>query len=280
MAFQKLKLALSSALVLAIPDFTKTFVVETDVSDAGFGAVLMQDGHPVAYLSKPICRKNQALSTYEKECMAILLAIEKWRPYLQHSPFVIRTNHQSLLHLTQQRVSSKLQHKALMKLMDLDFTIVYKQGSSNKAADALSRCYSDDTVLAVSSANPIWLQRVVEGYKDDPTAQELLTSLAVDPTNSKGYSLENGVIRLRGRVWLVTNRLAQEHVMQALHNSAVGGHSRGLATYQRIKALFTWPGMRESINKFVQACTICQQAKNEHVRTPGLLQPLPIPEQV
>lgn len=231
-------MALSLAPVLAIPDFSKTFVVETDACDTGFGAVLMQDAHPVAYLSKPVCLKNQSLSTYEKECMAIIMAVDKWRPYLQHRQFVIRTDHQSLLHLTQQRVSSKLQHKALMKLMDLDFTNVYKLGTTNKAADALSRCYEDSTILAVSSANPVWLQRVVEGYKDDPKAQELLTSLAVDPENSQGYSLHKGVIRYRGRVWLGTNQLAQQHVMQALHYSAVGGHSGSLATYQRIKALF------------------------------------------
>jgi len=99
---------------------------------------------------------------------------------------------------------------------------------------------------------------VVEGYADDPIAQELLTSLAVDQTNSKGYSLDNGVIRFKGRVWLGTNRLAQEHVMQALHISAVGGHLGGLATYQWIKSLFAWPVLRERINQFVQACTTCQ----------------------
>jgi hypothetical protein len=76
-AFKQLKMALSSALVLAIPDFSQTFMVETDASDIGFGAILMQDGHSVAYLSKPVCLKNQSLSTYEKECMAIILAIDK-----------------------------------------------------------------------------------------------------------------------------------------------------------------------------------------------------------
>jgi hypothetical protein len=79
-AFQQLKHALSFAPVLAIPNFSNTFVVETDASDAGFGAVLMQDGHLVAYLSKPICHKNPSLSTYEKECMAIALEVYKWRP--------------------------------------------------------------------------------------------------------------------------------------------------------------------------------------------------------
>jgi len=111
---------------LAIPDFGKQFVLETDVSDIGLGAVLMQNEHPVAYLSKALCPKNQALSTYEKECMAILLAVDKWRPYLQLQPFVIRTDHKSLLYLTEQRVHTKLQHKTLLKLMDLQFNIVYK----------------------------------------------------------------------------------------------------------------------------------------------------------
>lgn len=81
-AFQQLKFALLQAPVLAIPDFSKKFVLETDASDVGFGAMLMQEGHPVAYLSKAVCPKNQSLSTYEKECMAIILAVEKWRPYL------------------------------------------------------------------------------------------------------------------------------------------------------------------------------------------------------
>jgi hypothetical protein len=76
-AFQQLKQALVTAPVLALPNFQKPFVLETDASDLGFGAMLMQDNHPIAYLSKVVCVKNQALSTYEKECLAIILAVEK-----------------------------------------------------------------------------------------------------------------------------------------------------------------------------------------------------------
>lgn len=72
------------APVLALPDFAKIFTVETDASDFGMGAVLMQDGHPISYLSKTFCDRNKALSTYEKEWMTVLLAVDKWRPYLQH----------------------------------------------------------------------------------------------------------------------------------------------------------------------------------------------------
>ena len=81
-AFRTLQTALVNAPVLTVPDFTQRFVVETDACQTGVGAVLMQNDHPVAYLSKSLCRKNQALSTYEKECLAILLAVEKWRSYL------------------------------------------------------------------------------------------------------------------------------------------------------------------------------------------------------
>lgn len=65
-AFCALKEALSSAPVLALPDFSKQFVVETDACDTGVGAVLMQDGHPLAYVSKSLGPRNQTLSVYEK----------------------------------------------------------------------------------------------------------------------------------------------------------------------------------------------------------------------
>ena len=101
-AFQVLKKALVTTPVLAIPDFTKQFILETDASNQGIGAVLQQQGHPIAFLSKPLGPKNSGLSTYEKEHLAILLAVEHWRPYLQHAEFIIRTDQRSLVHLEEQ----------------------------------------------------------------------------------------------------------------------------------------------------------------------------------
>lgn len=125
-AFQQLKVALTTASVLALPEFTKQFVIETDASDVGFGAVLMQSNHPIDYLSKAVSAKNQALSTYEKECMAIMLAVDKWRAYLQNQEFLIRTDHKSLAHITNQRVATKMQQKAILKMMDLKYKVIYK----------------------------------------------------------------------------------------------------------------------------------------------------------
>jgi len=75
-AFHALKQALTIAPVLALPDFSKPFCVETDASGTGIGAVLTQDGHLLAFLSKSLCPRSQGLSTYEKEYLAILLALE------------------------------------------------------------------------------------------------------------------------------------------------------------------------------------------------------------
>lgn len=91
-AFQSLKRALITAPVLAMPDFSNQFINEIDASDLGIGAVLQQNGHPLAYVSKALAIKSQGLSTYEKECLAIQRAIDQWRPYLQHSEFLIRTD--------------------------------------------------------------------------------------------------------------------------------------------------------------------------------------------
>jgi RNase H-like domain found in reverse transcriptase len=81
-AFEKLKQAMSSAPVLALPDFTKPFTLETDASDHGMSVVLLQEKRPIAYLSKALGVKNAQLSTYEKEYLALLTAIQKWRHYL------------------------------------------------------------------------------------------------------------------------------------------------------------------------------------------------------
>jgi len=91
-AFQALKQALTSAPVLALPDFSKPFCVETDASGTGIGAILTQDGYPLAFLSKSLCPCSQGLSTYEKEYLAILLALDHWRSYLQYAEFRIVTD--------------------------------------------------------------------------------------------------------------------------------------------------------------------------------------------
>lgn len=79
----------------------------------------------MAYVSKALGPMNHTLSTYEKEYLAILLAIDHWRQYLQHGEFVLKTDHKSLAFLDEQRLTH-WQHKAMVKLLVLRFKICYK----------------------------------------------------------------------------------------------------------------------------------------------------------
>lgn len=97
MAFDTLNTALTSALVLALPNFTQPFVIETDASGVGIGAVLMQSGHPLAFLSKALGPCSQGLSAYEKEYMAIIMAVDHWRSFLQLAELHIITDQKSLI---------------------------------------------------------------------------------------------------------------------------------------------------------------------------------------
>lgn len=220
-AFDAVKMALTQSPVLALPDFSKQFVVETDASDKGIGAVLMQQGHPIAFISKALGVKSQMLSTYEKEFMAILLAVNKWRSYLQHAEFVIQTDHKSLTHLNEQQLGTSMQQKAFVKLMGLQYVIKYKKGAENQVADALSR-RGEEECVAITVSTLRWMELVVEEYHNHPQTKQLLASLCLNPEGEDGFQLVNGVIRFHGKIWLGHHPEAQQSVLLALHNSGVG----------------------------------------------------------
>lgn len=95
-AFQQVKQAVISAPVLALPDFSTPFILETDASGTGIGAVLMQNGKALAYYSAALCPRNSVMSTYEKEALAIVEALKRWRHYFLGAKLIIKTDQQSL----------------------------------------------------------------------------------------------------------------------------------------------------------------------------------------
>ena len=103
-AFNKLKLAMTTCPVLALPNFSLPFIIEADGCASGIGDVLMQQGHPLAFMSKGLGPKAAAQSVYEKEAIAILETLKKWRHYLLGNKLIIKTDHESLKHMTTQRL--------------------------------------------------------------------------------------------------------------------------------------------------------------------------------
>ena len=220
------------------------------------------------------------LSIYEKELLALVTAVTKWRHYLEGHHFIIHTDHQSLKYLLEQRITTPLQQKWLTKLLGLSYEIHYKKGKDNVAADALSRQGREEIgeCSAVSCAVPSWIQEVLESYKEDEWIKETISQVLLTPTQVPDYSYHDGILRYKKRLVVGDQGDIREKIITALHDSQVGGHSGIQASYLRAKNLFYWPGMYKTIKEKVLECDTCRKCKDEHVAYPGLLQPLPIPQ--
>jgi hypothetical protein len=91
------------------------------------------------------------------------------------------------------------------------------------------------------------------------------------PNNVPNFTLVKGVIKFKDKVWVVKNQAIQQRLVEAMHSSLLGGNFGIPATYSCIKHYFSWPGMKSSVTIFVQACAVCQKAKPDRARYPGLL---------
>jgi hypothetical protein len=97
---------MTSTPTLAMPNFAEVFVIESDASGDGIGAVLTQQGRPIAFMSRALGLSKRAWSTYAREMLAIVVAVQLWRPYLLGRKFVIQTDQRSLKYLLEQRITT------------------------------------------------------------------------------------------------------------------------------------------------------------------------------
>lgn len=251
-------------------------MLETDASGTGLGAVIMQNGKAIAYYSSTLCPRNAALSTYEKEALAIVEALKRWRHYFVGNKLIIRTDHQSLKFMTDQKLTTGIQHKLMLKLLEFDFKLEYKKGKDNIVADALSRKHQ---LNAISLVTPKWTNDVEKSYEKDSKCKELIEKLLLSPNHTDQHdSLQNGIIRHKGRIYIGDDLGLKTKLLKALHSSTLGGHSGRKVSYERIKKIFYWPGLKSDMDKWVTECPVCQKNKGETCHYPGLLDPLHIPD--
>jgi hypothetical protein len=143
-AFDQLKKRLITAPVLKYPDFEQSFVIFTDASGVGLGAVLSQKDEQgkegvIAYASRSLNQAEQNYSVTDQECLAVVWAIKHFQHYLGLRPFTIVTDHSALKWLKTSKIPTGRRARWIMFLQQFDFDIVHRPGKTNANADALSR---------------------------------------------------------------------------------------------------------------------------------------------
>lgn len=131
----------------------------------------------------------------------------------------------------------------------------------------------------LSEVVPRWMEQISESYLEDDEIQQIIAEITVDKSGSQEYHLRKGLLLYSGK-WVIGKfGSLRKQVFDELHNQSIGGHSGQRATLKKVKEYFYWPMMGQTIGRWIRECAVRQQNKGEHVKSPGLLQPLKIPQE-
>jgi len=143
-SFTALKAYIASSPILRLPDLKEVFILQTDASNVGIGAVLLQEvsgvKHPICFASRKLLSRERHYSTIERECLAIVWGIQKFERYLYGKPFILETDHQPLQYVGKAQFKNGRLMRWALALQPYSFTIRAIKGSENMGADFLSRC--------------------------------------------------------------------------------------------------------------------------------------------
>ena len=298
-AFEDLKKALLTEPILRLPDFDRQFVVYTDASDYGLGAVLAQnfaDGEAVvSYASRQLSSSERNYSTIQKECLAIVWALQYFHHYLFGRTFVIVTDHRPLKWLQTMKPKSAQMERWMCDLQAYSFEVKHRPGKCNGNADFLSRCPVEEKKeeVAVISAT----DDVLSSQEADEECAELMSYLREtkhnyqkeDRSESEGhknqYVIEDGILyhlwtpvrrgkQLRIRKQLVVPKVQRGRVLVQNHEEAA--HPRFQRMFARIRQTYFWKGMKRDISRHLQNCSLCAQRKDPKNRKHAPLKPIEV----
>jgi transposase InsO family protein len=289
-AFDGIKDCLVTNPILRYPDFTREFIIYTDASGYGIGAVLAQmqrSPHSadindissdqevvIAYSSKHLNDRQAKWSTTEKEAYAIIHAIDVFRPYLYGRRFTVVTDHKPLEWLmTKVEPSGRLARWAL-KIQEFDIAIGYRPGKTNQNADCLSRMPMRSVAVITPQKNNDWVdaqrsdefcKKIVENIK-----KGIVTEYKLDPVTD--ILVDN-----EGRFVVPTRKTMELIYMN--HDHMLAGHLGVAKTYARLLRQYVWPGMKRDVEQHVKACLVCAKRKAYGSRK-APLHPMPPAERV
>jgi hypothetical protein len=256
MTMDKMKKVMSTCPVLALPNFNLPFTLECDASGEGIGAILMQNRHPLSYESRKLRGPELLYTIYEKEMLAIMHALAKFRQYLVGARFVVKSDHNNLKYLLEQKDLNERQQKWVSRIQAYDFEIEFVKGKDNMVADALSRRPS---IFAMIGISVDWKDHLVMEYAKDQFACQLLDGQLHDDN----FRVINDLIYYKGRIILVSGSVFKAKVLQACHDSPMAGHQGINKMYRQVRERFSWKGLKEDVINHVKECTTCQVNKDE-----------------
>lgn len=271
-ALQTVKNVLVSEPVLANADYSKPFIVQTDASDLGMGGVLVQgegaDERVVAYTSSKFSATQRNYQTTERECLAVITAIEKFRPYIDGVKFTVVTDHASLQWLRNIKDPTGRLCRWALRLQPYDFEIVHRKGSQMVVADAFSRAIGKIDVSLFSADGDKWYTSLVEKVTEDSAKfpnfrieNSILYKNCVQKSTKYGYvSQWRVVVPLKNR----------NNVIVECHSPPLCAHGGYHKTIDRIRRQYFWPNMDRDVRSFVRGCEVCKAVKpsNETQRAP------------
>lgn len=270
-AFAQIKTLLTSAPVMAVPDFDRPFFVQTDASAQGIGAVLTQrfdEGEKViAYASRKLTKLECSYSATEWECLAVIFAVEKWRSYLEGCHFTVQTDHHSLKWLKDLQDPNPRLTRWALKLQSYDYAVEYRKGSLNKVPDALSRA-----PVAVVAAFHLESDNI-----KDPWYSKMLQRVDENSGKYPLWRVEGGILykfvserdELVNTWKLVIPKENREEILERCHNVPSSGHFGVFKTCKRVSADYYWPKMRRDIQAFIAKCSICTAFKTPNTAPAG-----------
>ena len=304
LSFDTLKERLCQAPVLKYPDYTKTFTLTTDASNEGLGAILSQDGHPCCFISRTLNPPERNYTTTEKELLAIVWAVRRFRQYLLGRKFKIQTDHQALKWLHNCKDPSSRLIRWRLRLEEYEYDIEYVKGKENVAADTLSR------VHAITQTDVLLRQ-----FRDWEKSEEIPKLLKLTSNKDNFFQLTKPYLGPYDEtVWLQkisdilkTNRkigigdnnlnaqdkahikrfllffndqrddiefayepiqsLSEEEIEQVLkENHDLVGHPGIQKTYDRIRGKYDIPHLIDRIKGRIGTCATCQTSKTTRIR--------------